>query len=120
MPLRVCLIAICHPNAPKPKCTLQIASGRPREGEILEVYHELIDDKSTLRVGDTLVCLIFMSNGTHLSNFAGGKNECPVYITIGNQSLKIHQMPSMHSVVIVALLPIQIKNRNVSQKWLDE
>jgi len=39
----------------------------------------LTDVKSTLSVGDTLVPLIFMYNGTHLSNFAGDKKEWPVY-----------------------------------------
>ena len=47
----------------------------------------------TLRVGDTLVPLIIMSDGTHLSKFAGDKNEWPVYITIGNLSAKLRQMP---------------------------
>ena len=73
-----------------------------------------------LRVGDTLVPVIFMSDGTHLSNFAGDKKEWPVYMTIGNLSSKIRQMPSTHSVVMVALLPIPIKNRNIPQKRLDE
>ena len=41
-------------------------------------------------------------------------------MTIGNLSSKIHQMPSTHSVVMVALLLIPIKNRNFPQKWLDE
>jgi len=80
----------------------------------------LIKVKATLRVGDTLVPLIFMSDGTHLSNFAGHKKEWPVYMTIGNLSSKIRQMPSTHTVVMVALLPIPIKNRNISQKRLDE
>jgi len=71
-------------------------------------------------VGDTLIPLIFMSDGTHLSNFAGDKKEWPVYMTIGNLSLKIRQMPSTHSVVMVALLPIPIKNRNIPQEGLDE
>jgi hypothetical protein len=61
-----------------------------------------------------------MSDGTHLSNFAGHKKEWPVYMTIGNLSSKIHQMLSTHSVVMVALLPIPIKNRNIPQKRLDE
>jgi len=61
-----------------------------------------------------------MSDGTHLSNFAGDKKEWPVYMTIGNLSSKIRQMPSMHSVVMVALLPIPIKNHNITQKRLDE
>jgi len=73
-----------------------------------------------LRVGDTLVPLIFMSDGTHLSNFAGDKKEWPVYMTIGNLSSKIRQTPSTHSVIMVALLPIPIKNRNIPQKRLDE
>jgi len=73
-----------------------------------------------LRVGDTLVPLIFRSDGTHLSNFAGDKKEWPVYITIGNLSLKIRHMPSTHSVIMVALLPIPIKNCNILQKRLDE
>jgi len=80
----------------------------------------LIKVKATLRVGDTLVPLIFMSDGTHLSNFAGDKKEWPVYMTIGNLSSKIRQMPSTHTIVMVALLPIPIKNRNIPQKRLDE
>src|SRR5882757_11365679 len=73
-----------------------------------------------LRLGDTLVPLIFMSDGPHLSNFAGDKKEWAVYMTIGNLSSKIRQMPLAHTVVMVALLPILIKNRNIPQKWLDE
>jgi len=41
-------------------------------------------------------------------------------MTIGNLSSKIRQMPSTHSVVMVALLPIPMKNRNIPQMWLDE
>jgi len=41
-------------------------------------------------------------------------------MTIGNLSSKIRQMPSVHTVIIVALLPIPIKNRIIPQKWLDE
>jgi hypothetical protein len=80
----------------------------------------LIDVESTLRVGDTLLPLIFMSDGTHLSNFAGDKKEKPVYITIGNLASKIRPTPSTHSVVMVSLLPIPIKNCNIHQKRLDE
>jgi hypothetical protein len=49
----------------------------------------LIDVKAMLRLGDTLVPLIFMSDGTHLSNFARDKTEWPVSITVGNLSSKI-------------------------------
>jgi len=61
-----------------------------------------------------------MSDGIHLSNFSGNKEEWPVYMTIGNLTSKIRQMPSTHSVVMVALLLIPIKNRNIPQKRLDE
>jgi len=73
-----------------------------------------------LRVGDTLVPLIFMSDGTHLSNFAGDNKEWPGYIIIGNLLSKIRQMPSTHRVKMVALLPIPIKNRNIPQKLQDK
>jgi hypothetical protein len=68
-----------------------------------------------LKVGDTLVSLAFLSDGTHLSNFDGDKHEWPVYTTIGNLSLNFHQMASRHSVVLFALLPISITNRNIPQ-----
>jgi hypothetical protein len=61
-----------------------------------------------------------MSDRIHLPNFAGNKKKLPVYIAIGNLSSKIGQMPCAHSVVIVALLPIPIMNRNIPPKWLDE
>jgi hypothetical protein len=61
-----------------------------------------------------------MFNGTHLSNFAGDKKEWPVYMTFGNLSSKIRQMPSTDSVMMVALLPIPIKNCNIPQKQHDE
>jgi hypothetical protein len=80
----------------------------------------LIEVKATFRLGHTLVPLIFMSDGTHLSNCAGDKKEWPVYMTIGNLSSKIHQMPSVHTIVMVALLPIPIKNCNTAQTRLDE
>jgi len=61
-----------------------------------------------------------MSNGTHLSNFAGDKKEWPVYMTIGNLSSTIRQMPSTHTIVMVALLPIATNDRNIPQKRLHE
>jgi len=71
-------------------------------------------------MGNTLVPSMFMSDRTHLSNFASHKKEWPVYMTISNLASKIGQMPLTHSVVMVALLPIPIKNRNIPQKRLDE
>jgi hypothetical protein len=61
-----------------------------------------------------------MSDRTHLSNFSGDKTEWPVYMPITNLSSKICQMLSTYSVVMVAFLPIPIRNCNISQKRLDE
>jgi len=80
----------------------------------------LIEVKATRRLRDTLVPLIIMSDGTHLSNFAGNKKEWPVYLTTGNVSSKIRRTPSTHTVVMVALLPMPVKDRNIAQKRLDE
>jgi hypothetical protein len=41
-------------------------------------------------------------------------------MTIGNLSSRIRQMPSTHSIVMVALLPIPIQNRNIPQMQLDK
>jgi hypothetical protein len=73
-----------------------------------------------LRLGDPLVPLIFMSDGTHFSNFAGSNQEVHGYMTIGNVSSMIRQMPSAHTVVMVALLPILLQNRNIPQMRLHE
>jgi len=80
----------------------------------------LIEVKAKLRLADTQVPLIFMSDGTHLLNFAGDKNEWPVDMTIGNLSSKILQMPSAHTIVMVALLHFPIKNCHIPQKRLNE
>jgi hypothetical protein len=61
-----------------------------------------------------------MSDRTHLSHFLGDKNHWPAYMAIGNLSSQICQMPSIHSIVLVALLPIPFKDRNIPQKLLDE
>jgi len=67
-----------------------------------------------------MVPFIFIPDGMNLSNFAGDNKEWPVYMTNGNLSSKLRQMPSTHSVVMVALLLIPIKNRNIHKKRLDE
>jgi hypothetical protein len=61
-----------------------------------------------------------MSNRTHLSNFAGDMKVWPVYLTIPNLASKICQMPSTHTIVMVALLPIPITNRIIPHKRLPE
>jgi hypothetical protein len=118
MPLSVASTVIHHRNALIPKCTLRTGDGRHRSGDIPEREDVLPNIQSTLRVGDTLVPLIFISDGTHLSNFVGDRTEWPVCMPIGNLSSKIRQMPSTHCVVMVALRPIPIEIFNILQKRL--
>jgi len=120
MPHSIGLTAIRHWSDSIPKCTLRTGWGRHREAEIFMDNTVPIDVKSTLRAVDTLVPVILMSDGTHLSNSAGNKKEWPLYITIGNLSSEIRQMPSTHRVVMVALLQIPIHNCNIPQKRPDE
>jgi len=80
----------------------------------------LIDIQLALGVADALVPLFFMSNGTHLSNFASDMEQWPGYMTIGNLSSEIRQIPSMHSVAMVALPLIPINYHKTPLLWLDE
>jgi hypothetical protein len=61
-----------------------------------------------------------MSDGTHLWNIVGYIEEWPVHMTSGNLIWKIGQMPSTHTVVMVALLPIPMMNRTIPQNWRAE
>jgi len=72
--------------------------------------------KSSLPVGDTVVPIIFMSDATHLTNFCGDKKAWPVYMTIGNLSAKARMQHTMHGVLLLALLPIPVKMREVPAK----
>ncbi|KAF8241806.1 hypothetical protein K440DRAFT_517113, partial [Wilcoxina mikolae CBS 423.85] len=62
------------------------------------------DKQTILLVGDILVPMIFMSDGTHLTNFSGYKKAWPIYMTIGNLSSAVRMKHTMHSVLLVALL----------------
>jgi hypothetical protein len=74
MPLSVALTAICHQNVSFPKCTLPTRVERLRYEEVPENDLMLTRVMSTDRVGDALLRLICMSNGTHISNFPGDMN----------------------------------------------
>jgi hypothetical protein len=119
-PHRVVLTSMRNRNTSISQCTLQIAGGKSHLGEIPEHEDGLTDVKSTLRVGYTLVPLIFISDGTHLFNFASNMQQWPVYRTISNVSSKIRQMPSTHCIISVTLLPIQTNNDNIPQQQLHE
>jgi len=112
--------AMHHRDASIPECTPRTCGEEHRSGAILQDNDMLIDVYSTLRVGHTLGPFIFRSDGKHLSNFAGDKNEWPGYITFRNLSSKICKMTSTHCIWMVALLPIPISNCNLPEKRLDD
>jgi len=120
MPLSIVLTAIRHQNASLLKCTLRTGDGRLRYGEIPEYDDVLSDVKSTLRVGNTLVPFICMSDGTHLSKCGGHNTQWPVYMVNGNVCWKLRHMTSTLSVVMVALWLIPIKMHNMLPKRLEE
>jgi hypothetical protein len=80
----------------------------------------VIDVELSLTVGDTLVLLIVISDGTQISNVDGNKQEWPVSMAIGKLCSKIRQVPSTHIVIMVALLAIPITNCNILQMRLDK
>jgi hypothetical protein len=73
-----------------------------------------------LRMGNSLVPLIFMFDGIYLSDFSCDMKEWPVYLTISNLTSKICQMPSTHIMIMVLHLSILIKNHNIARMLLDE
>jgi hypothetical protein len=80
----------------------------------------VIDVKSVFIEVNILDSMIFMFDRTQLSNFAGNKKQCPVNMSIGNQSSKICQIPLTCTVVMVTLLPIPIRNSNIPLQQVDE
>jgi len=119
-PLSIDLTSIHHNSASRPIFTLWTRGEKDRHGEILKNHTILIDVQATLRVRDTLNHIIFMFDRKYLSKFPGDEKERHVYMTIGNQSWKIRQIPSTHSVVMVSLVLIPIINCNSAQTLLDE
>jgi len=79
-----------------------------------------IDDKAMLTLGYTQVPLIFISDRTHLPNFAGDKKVSPVCMSFGIESSRMSKMSSRNRVLLVTLLPIPIKNHDIPQEWLHE
>jgi len=71
VPLIVTCTAICPRNAIMLKCKLHTHGLRHSYKEILKDNNVQINIYSTLRVGHTLIPLIFMWNGPHILNFVG-------------------------------------------------
>lgn len=119
MPISFHLSVITDRKASNKTCLWLTGDLRNRYEAILEENKVLIEVMSILIIGDTVLPLIFISDGTHLVNFVCDKTASPVYMTIGKITSKSHQMPSIHSILIFTLLLILIKNFDIPQTRLD-
>jgi hypothetical protein len=72
-PLSIALTAFRHRITSLPKFTLQTSAVSDSYSEILKDINVLIEVKTSLRLGNTLVPMILMSDGTHLPNFGSIK-----------------------------------------------
>jgi len=81
-----------------------------------------IDRKSqmTLPVGSTLVPVLFASDATHRTNFSGDGKVWPLYMSIGNIRSSIHNKPTSHAWVLVAILPNSPKHVKKVPGWSEE
>jgi hypothetical protein len=97
-----------------PRCTRRTGGGSSRFVRLRAVKPTLTVAQSARPVGDTVVPLVFMSDATHLTNFAGNKKAWPVYMTISNLPAAVRMRPAMQAVVLAALLPVPIKLLDVA------
>ncbi|KAF8245713.1 hypothetical protein K440DRAFT_554784, partial [Wilcoxina mikolae CBS 423.85] len=67
-----------------------------------------------LPVGDRLVPMIFISDGTHLTNFSGDTKAWPIYMRIRNLSAVARMKYTTHNMLFLALLPIPVEMCDVS------
>ncbi|KAF8248542.1 hypothetical protein K440DRAFT_547506 [Wilcoxina mikolae CBS 423.85] len=74
---------------------------------------------TTLPVGDTLVPMILMSGGTYLTNYSGDKKVWLIYMTFGNLSAAAQIKYTKSNMLLVGLLSIPMKMREISLKRIN-
>ncbi|RPA71031.1 hypothetical protein BJ508DRAFT_202336, partial [Ascobolus immersus RN42] len=72
--------------------------------------------QDTLRVGQTLVPIIFASDATQLSTHSGDHDVWPIYMSVGNLPSSVRAKPSMNGWILVAILPMPPKKDDSLEK----
>ncbi|RPA70661.1 hypothetical protein BJ508DRAFT_197864, partial [Ascobolus immersus RN42] len=68
--------------------------------------------ETKIGTGNTLVPLVFASDGTQLASHAGDHDLWPIYMSIGNLPSSLRSRPSTNAWMLIGLFPIPPKKND--------